>query len=213
MTKKEKVSLIAILCMTIFSFSGLLKLFAENLANLASVTLLIGIVFYFITREPEEKDGMSLKAIPKLFKDWKVILLVLAPIASAMVCNVLAKILVPAFLEHLAERTAFLSFDKMLILIVELLVAALGEEIAWRGFFLNKLSKKIKWIPALLVSSCLFAICHLNAGIIAVVMYDLLFVAIDSMLYGLVYKKTRNIPVCTISHFLANLFSVLFFLI
>lgn len=209
MKKTKKLSLIAIVFMTIFSFSGFLKLFNENITNLSSVTLLIGIVAYFITREPEDKDTMSLKSIPGLFKDWKVILLVLTPIASAAVCNVSAKLFVPEFLEHLAERTDFLSFDKIVIMIVELIIAAFGEEIAWRGFFLNQLSKKISFVPSLLISACLFALCHLTAGNIVVVVFDLSFIVIDAILYGLVYKKTNNIIVSTISHFLANLFSVL----
>lgn len=213
MYKTKKLSFIAIVLMTIFSFSGFLKLFNENITNLSSVTLLIGIVVYFITREPEEKDAMSLKSIPGLFKDWKVILLVLSPIAADIVCYVLAKLFVPEFLVHLAERTDFLSFDKMLIMVAELIIAALGEEIAWRGFFLNQLSKKINFVPCLLITSCLFAICHLSAGSVVVIVYDLTFIIINAVLYGLVYKRTNNIIVSTISHFLSNLFSVLIILL
>lgn len=213
MNKSKKISLIAIVFMTIFSFAGFLKLFNENIVNLSSITLLIGIVAYFITKEPEEKDAMSLKTIPGLFKDWKVILLVLTPIISALICYVSAKLFVPEFLEHLAGRTDFLSFDKIAIMVVELIVAALGEEIAWRGFFLNQLSKKISFVPSLLISACLFAICHISAGSVVVVIYDLLFIVIDAILYGLVYKKTNNIIVSTISHFSANLFSVLIILL
>lgn len=211
MNKIKILPSIAILFMIIFSFSGFLKLFNENIANLSSVTLLIGIVVYFMAREPEEKDAMSLKAIPSLIKDWKVILLVLLPIVADIVCYVLAKLFVPEFLEHLAERTDFVSFDKIVIMIVELVIAALGEEIAWRGFFQNQLSKKINFVPSLLITACLFALCHLSAGSVGVVVYDLLFIVINAVFYGLVYKKTDNIIVSTISHFLSNLFSVLIF--
>lgn len=208
MNKKERLSLIAILLMTLFSFSGLLILFDENIMNFASITLIIGIVFYFVTRQPEEKDAMSLKAIPQLLKDWKTILLVLMPIVSSIICNVIARLFLPEFIEHLSERTDFLSFDKILFLVVELAIAAFGEEIAWRGFYLNQLCKKIPLIPALLISAILFSICHFSMGSIAVILYDLLFIVIDAVLFGLVYKKTNNIIVSTISHFLANLFSV-----
>ncbi|MDE6625412.1 MAG: CPBP family intramembrane metalloprotease [Lachnospiraceae bacterium] len=208
MNKKGRLSCIAILLMTLFSFSGLLILFDENIMNFASITLIIGIVFYFVTRQPEEKDAMSLKAIPQLLKDWKNILLVLMPIASSIICNVIARLFLPEFIEHLSERTDFLSFDKILFWVVELVIAALGEEIAWRGFYLNQLCKKIPLIPALLISAILFSICHFSMGSIAVVLYDLLFIVIDAVLFGFVYKRTNNIIVSTISHFLANLFSV-----
>lgn len=210
---KERVAWIAVLLMTVFSFSGFLKLWNENMVNLSSITLLIGIVVYFITRKPEEKSAMSLKTIPGLVKDWKVLVLVFMPIVADIVCHVLAKLFVPEFLEHLAERTDFLSFDKVIILVVELIVAALGEEIAWRGFFQNRLSEKTGFVPALLITAVLFALCHINAGSVVVVVYDLLFIVINAVLYGLVYKKTNNIIVCTISHFLSNLFSVLIFLV
>lgn len=213
MNKKERLSFIAILLMTVFSFSGLLILFNDNIMNFASITLLIGIVFYFITREPEEKAGMSLKTIPQLLKDWKTILLILLPIAADIICNAIARLFLPEFIEHLSERTDFLSFDKILFLLVELVIAALGEEIAWRGFFLNRISKKIQLIPALLISAILFSLCHFSMGSIVVVLYDLLFITIDAVLYGLVYKRTNNIIVSTISHLLSNLFSVFIMLV
>ena len=213
MDKKERLSLIAIIIMIVFSFSGLLRLFNENIVNLASVTLIIGIVFYFITRKPEEKDAMSLKKIPQLLKDWKTILLVLTPLIADTICNVIARSFLPEFIEHLSERTDFLSFDKIIFLLVELVVAALGEEIAWRGFFLNQLSKKTPLIPALLISAILFSICHFSMGSMVVILYDLLFIVINAVLYGLVYKRTNNIIISTISHLLSNIFSVVIMLL
>ena len=136
---KKRLTLIAMLLMVVFSFSGFLLLFGDSNVNLASVTLIIGIVFYFITREREENDAMSLKAVPEALKDWKTDLFILLPVVMNVICYALAKLFVPEFLEHLSERTDFLSSGMILVLIAELLIAALGEEIAWRGFFLNKL--------------------------------------------------------------------------
>lgn len=206
--KKQKLAFIAMLLMVVFSFSGLLILLGDNNISLTSVTLLVGIVFYFITREPEEKEAFSLKAVPKLLKDWKLDLLILMPTLMNVICYALAKILIPEFLEHLSGRLDFLSFGAFIILIVELVVAALGEEIAWRGFFLHRLSKRLPLLPALLISAALFSLCHFNLGSVAVVVYDLLFIVINAVFYGLVYKRSNNLIVCTVSHFLANLFGV-----
>jgi len=107
--------------------------------------------------------------------------------------------------------TDFLSFDKIIILLAELFIAAWGEEIAWRGFFQNKLSKKLLLIPSLLITAIFFSLCHFFGGSIIVVLYDLLFIVINAVLYGLVYSRTNNIIVSTISHFLSNLFSILIF--
>lgn len=208
MNKKERLSYVALLLMTVFSFSGLLILFNENIINFASITLLVGIVFYFITEEPEEKEAMSLKKVPQLLKDKKTILLILLPIIADIICTAGARVFLPEFIEHLLERTDFLSFDKFLLLLAELIIAALGEEIAWRGFFLKQLSKKIPLIPALLISAILFSICHFSMGSIVVILYDLIFIVINAVFYGLVYKRTNNIIVSTIAHFISNLFSV-----
>ena len=206
--KKERLSLAAMLLMVLFSFSGFLTLFGDNNVNLASVTLIVGIVFYFVTREPEEKETMSLKAVPGAFKDWKTVVLIFMPIIMNFVCFGLAKMVLPEFLEHLSGRTDFLSFNMVLALIAELVIAALGEEIAWRGFFLNNLSKRLSFPLALLISATLFSICHFSTGSVAVVLYDLLFIVINAVFYGLIYKRSNNIIVSTISHFLANLVGV-----
>lgn len=110
--------------------------------------------------ESEEKETMSLKAVPKLLKDWKTDLFILMPAAMNIICYALAKTLLPEFIEHLSERTDFHTFEQIVVLAAVLIIAALGEEIAWRGFFLNKLSKRLPFVPALLITASLFSICH-----------------------------------------------------
>lgn len=214
MNKIKKLSLVSLLLMTAFSLSGLFKIEINgDTVKLVSFTLVIGIVVFFITREPEDKDAMSLKAIPQLLKNTKTIVLVVMPMVMNILCLTLAKWLVPEFLEHLSDRTDFLAFDKFLILLAELLIAALGEEIAWRGFYLKQLSKMSPFGVAVLITSVLFSLCHLSSGSTIVVLYDLLFIVINAVFYGLVYKRTNNILISTLSHFLANLLGVLALLV
>lgn len=205
---KKKLALIAIILMVVFSFAGLLTLLGDDMVNLTSLTLLVGIVSYFITREQEEKAAMSLKAIPKILKDWKMDLLILMPLIMDAICYGLAKWILPEFLEHLSNRIDFLSFDQILILIAELFIAAFGEEIAWRGFFLNKVSKSIPFVPALLITAALFSLCHFTVDSPVIVIYDLFFIVVNAVFYGLIFKKTNNIIVSTMSHLLANAFGV-----
>ena len=205
---KKKLSFTAMLLMVVFSFSGFLVLFGDNNVNLASITLLVGIVFYFVTREPEEKEVMSLKAVPKALKDWKTDLLILIPAVMDIICYAFAKMFLPEFLEHLSGRTDFLSSGQIVFLIAELVIAALGEEIAWRGFFLNRLSGYLPFPPALLITATLFSLCHFSTGSFIVVLYDLLFIIVNAVFYGLVYKRSNNIVVSTISHFIANLVGI-----
>lgn len=205
---KKRLALVAVILMIVFSFSGFLVLFGDNSVNLTSITLIVGIVFYFVTREPEEKEAMSLKAVPKVLKDWKTDLLILIPMVMDIICYAFAKAFVPEFLEHLSERTGFLSTGQIIVLIAELIVAALGEEIAWRGFFLTKLSKRLPFVPALLITATLFSLCHFSVGSFVAVLYDLIFIAVNAVFYGIIYKRSNSIIVSTISHLLANLVGI-----
>lgn len=205
---KKKLALTAMLLMVVFSFSGFLVLFGDNNVNLTSLTLLIGIVFYFVTRAPEEKETLSLKTVPMALRDWKTDLLILLPAVMNIICYAFAKMFLPEFLEHLSGRTDFLSSGQVVILIAELIIAALGEEIAWRGFFLNRLTGYLPFPPALLITATLFSICHFSTGSAAVVLYDLLFIIVNAVFYGLIYNRSNNITVSTISHFMANLLGI-----
>lgn len=42
-----------------------------------------------------------------------------------------------------------------------------------------------------------------------IVAYDISFVFINSILYGIIFYKTNNAWISAISHFIANLFSVI----
>lgn len=84
-----------------------------------------------------------------------------------------------------------------------------AEEIAWRAFFQKQLNKALPIVPVLLISSLLFALGHLREGSTIIVAYDIFFVFINSILYGIIFYKSNNAWISGISHFVANLFSVI----
>ena len=88
-------------------------------------------------------------------------------------------------------------------------ILTLGEEIAWRAFFQKQTTKMIRFIPSIVLTSLLFALGHYSAGSFIVVAYDLSFVFIDSILFGLVFKETDNAWCSWIPHFLADILGVL----
>ena len=125
----------------------------------------------------------------------------------------IALIFLPDYLEHVVSRTeAFLSWNLLFLLIFQLAFFALGEEIAWRAFFQKQLGKMMPIIPALLLTSLLFSFGHIVFASPLVVVYDIFFVFINSVLYGIVFYRTDNAWVSAIAHFLANFSSVVFFL-
>ena len=165
------------------SFANLLGL------KIAGISVIIGIVFFFINNfhenQPITESGLNFKAIRTDLKDRKIWLWILLPLIMDAVSITIAKMLLPEYIEHVLSRTEiFLSFDKVLLMLFQLAFLALGEEIAWRAFFQKQLNKAFSIIPVLLISSVLFAIGHFNQGNPVIVIYDIFFVFINSILYG-----------------------------
>lgn len=212
MKKISKSVMIPLIIMIMISLLCLLKIeIGGERLQLASFTLIIGIVAFFVTRKTnEDKDeGLNHKTILSSLKSKSMILWILMPMIMNVISLLIAKLFVPEFVEHLTARTDFLAFNMIPVLIVELVVAALGEEIAWRAFFQKQMSKSLPFVPSLIVSSALFSICHFNQGSAIVVIYDLVFIFINAMIYGIIFKKTDNAFISTIAHFLANLFGTI----
>lgn len=204
----KKISLIAIILMAILSFSNLLGL------KIAGLAVVVGVILFFVhkasEKQPFEGSGLDIGAIRINFKDKSIWFWIALPIIMDAVAIAISKLLLPEYLEHVLARTeAFVSFDKVLILIIQLAFLALGEEIAWRAFFQKQLNKALPIILTLLISSLLFAIGHFNQGNAVIVLYDALFVFINSVLYGVIFHKTNNAWISAISHFVANLFSII----
>lgn len=208
MKKTSKLVVISTIFMTVFSLTSLFKIeIGGEKIGLASITLIIGIIAFFITRRTNDNvnEGLNFKNIFSLLNDKKVIISVLMPAIMNAICFLIAKLFLPEFITHLKTRTDLLSFTMIPVLIVQLIIFALGEEIAWRAFFQKQISKMLPYVPSLIISAALFSLCHLNTGSIIVVMYDLLFVFINAIFYGIVFKKTDNACISTIAHFIANL--------
>ena len=117
----------------------------------------------------------------------------------------IAQFLLPDFIGHVAERTGqVLTFHKMPLLAAQLIIAVLGEEIAWRAFFQQRLSERVPMHLSMVCTSILFSLGHFSSGSILIVTYDLVFVFINSLLYGMVFKRTNNVYISALSHLIAN---------
>lgn len=204
----KKMSLIAIIIMTILSFANLFGL------KIAGLAVIVGVIFFFINKasekQPFEGSGLDIGAVKTNFKDKSIWFWIALPLIMDAVAITISKLFLPEYLEHVLARTEiFVSFDKVMIMIFQLAFLALGEEIAWRAFFQKQLNKVFPIIPTLLIPSVLFAIGHFNQGNAVIVLYDVFFVFINSVLYGIIFHKTNNAWISAISHFVANLFSII----
>ena len=126
-----------------------------------------------------------------------------------VLCIGISQRFLPEYLEHVLGRTsAFISLDTGIVLVFQLAILALGEEIAWRAFFQQQLQKVLPIVPALLVTSVFFSLGHIADGALSIVLYDIFFVFVNSLIYGVIFSKTHNAWMSAISHFSANLMSV-----
>ena len=179
-------------------------------SKIAGYSVFVGIAFFFITeavgKEKGTESGLRFHTILADLKKPGVILWLLLPIVSGVVTNIVGNLIFYGdFFDHVVGRAnAFLSFDKIVLLIGQIIIAAFGEEIAYRGFFFGKTSKILPvWLCAV-VSSAVFAAGHIAAGNIGIIIYDVATVFIDSLIFSVVYRKSGNCVISTLSHILAN---------
>ncbi len=202
-------------------FAALVAMAILSLTNLfgvpaAGIAVLVGILFCFFSSREEkqtaEENPLNIKTLGKALKNKSVWLWLPLPIVANAVCIGISLLFFPEFVAHVLNRSSsVLTLDNMVMLVGQLSILALGEEIAWRAFFQSQLKKILPFEAALFITSVLFALGHISVGDPKIVVYDLFFVFINSLLYGIVYKKSGNVWVSAISHYAANLSGILMF--
>lgn len=183
-------------------------------SQIAGYSVFIGIAFFFITeavdKTRDSKSGLRFNTIAADFKKPGVILWMLLPSVSGIVTLVVGNMIFGGeFVAHVMGRTSsMLSFDETALLIGQVIIAAFGEEIAYRGFFFGKSSKLFPvWVCAV-VSSAVFAAGHIATGNTGIVVYDVAAVFIDSLIFSVIYYKSCNCVISTFSHILGNAISL-----
>jgi len=211
----SKLSLAAMAVMAILSFTNLFGL------EISPYSIFIGLAFFFICsrieKKPTQDSGLDFKSIGVGFKNRKIWIWIVLPIIMDAVCVYLASEFLPEYIEFETARAgAFVKVELSINSILMFLVFALGEEIAWRAFFQQQLTKALSIVPVLIITSLLFTLGHFepgNAEKIGIVIFGLAFTFINSILYGVIFYKTRNAWISTISHYAANMFEVMLYVL
>ncbi len=205
---REILPLFGIGVMVIASFFNFFGL------NIAGISVIAGVATFFILKWRSKKSfsqsGLNLETMVADLKSRSIWLWICLPIVMNVLSLWIAKVALPEYVQYETGRAgAFVPIELSVVSTLQFLFFALGEEIAWRAFFQQQLNKFMPILPTLLVSSLLFALGHYQAGSTAVVLFNLFFVFMNSILYGIVFDKTKNAWVSTLSHFAANMFSVI----
>ncbi|MFB9973213.1 CPBP family intramembrane metalloprotease [Allobacillus sp. SKP2-8] len=205
------ILLIFVSAMIVLSVLSLFEL------SIAGISILVGVIGFILYRSKrQDLFGSHELSLPRFIIEFKMkpnwFWLVLPLIMNVLSLSI-AALFLPEFFTHLQERTEVaLSFQVIFLLIIQLTVMALGEEIAWRAFFQKQMSHFMPIAPAILVTSIFFTLGHFAIGPTLIVGYDLVFILINSVLYGVIFHKTNNAWMSALSHFVANVFAVLFVL-
>lgn len=198
-TKRENIELYIIIGLMIVSV-----LFIPVLKGIMAIA---PIVYFLVERKvrkrtKEEIGFRTANFSEKMKQSWMLILFV----GTVMQLFYLFSYqnFFPQVLEHVLGRVPLDFSDLNPILFLSIVLLAFGEEIVFRGLIQARLSKLMPVWVAILVTSLLFAVMHIATGETTVVMVDLMSVFIDSVLFGIIFAKTRSIYIATLAHILAN---------
>lgn len=214
MENTTRPTIITILVMAVMAMVSFTNIFG---LNLSSAAIIIGIIFFFVNqrleKQPVKGSGLDFRAIGADLKDRRIWLWLVLPLFVDAVCVLLAIWFLPEYIKYETVRAgAFVAIELSVSSVLMFFVFALGEEIAWRAFFQNRLSRVLPIVPVLLITSLLFSLGHYQPGNTVVVLYGLIFTFINGVLYGIIFHKTNNAWISAISHFAANIFEVALFI-
>ena len=178
--------------------------------------MLVAIAYLSVERRlrkrRSEDIGFDIKGVPLAVREnWLFILLVV--FVTPLLTVAIGKLFLPDYFTHVLDRvTPYVKVGAMDKLFTQLLVLAFGEEIVFRAFLQGRLSLFINSRWAILLTSLVFAAVHFTTGLLLVVALDLLSVFVDSLLFGIIFERSKNVFVSTLSHFLGNSFGMLLLL-
>ena len=216
-TKLNKSVVAFLIIMSILSFSNIFKLEVKGKAlKLAGLTIIVGLVAFFVTRNTNEskQEALDIKTfLPKL-KSKKVIALISVPVVLNIILVFVYKAFMPEYFDFLQSRLPFeLELSKLKPIFFESMVIPLGEEIAMRAFFQKQTTKVFGFIPSVIITSVLFAIGHFSYGAPAIMILDISGIFVDSIFYGLIFQETDNAWCSWVPHFLADIIVIMMIMV
>jgi uncharacterized protein len=157
------------------------------------------------------ENGFNLKSFPKgVIANLGWILLVGVGTQALAVFGAFAWL--PEYSQHVIGRLPLDISTLSISVIIALLISTLGEEIIYRGLFQNRISAFLPVSAAIALSSLIFGLMHYSPGPTLVVLVDVSLVIVDSVIYGIIFARSRNIFVSWAAHFLADVVGMAFLL-
>ena len=132
--------------------------------------------------------------------NWRLFLLVVIVLQVIPVALFFA---LPEGVSHVLGRIP--AVNTLTVAIALIIVLALREELVFRSLFQERFSWFIGNVPAIVFVSLIFALSHLTIGALLVLAVDLLFVFLDSVVYGLIFARSHNVLLAWLAHLSADI--------
>jgi membrane protease YdiL (CAAX protease family) len=192
--------------MALISLTSILNIRLRG-SSVAGFSTIFGAIIFLVYIKRNKEQGNSIGLSKKhlwrdIKKSWLYIIL---PSVINVICIMISKLLLPDYIEHVISRSdGLISFQIIILMIIQFIIFAFLEEISWRGFLQNQLGLYTNPAVSIIITSVFFSIGHATKGDPVIVVYDVFFVFLNSIFYGLVFYKTKNALASTLSHFIAN---------
>jgi membrane protease YdiL (CAAX protease family) len=172
---------------------------------------LLPIAYFLVERQIRKRKfddiGFRWKNTWKDLKhNWHLVLLV--AVVTQLGTLLIARVFVPDFFAHVRSRVPVLTVNQLIPLVLTVLMGTFAEEIVYRGFAQERLCWFVGPTFSVLIASAVFSSMHFSPGTPGVIAYDLSTIFIDSLIYGLIYHRTKNIFASWVPHLLADFVGV-----
>jgi uncharacterized protein len=111
----------------------------------------------------------------------------------------------PAFLEHIQARLPFETDIAWAMLLPVLAMSLVGEEMTYRTLIQGRLAPYVGIPAAVGIASLLFGLAHVAPGPVLVVLTDVGLIVVDSILYGAMFARRKNLWVVWLAHLLGDI--------
>ncbi|OPJ59582.1 CPBP family intramembrane glutamic endopeptidase [Clostridium oryzae] len=183
----------------------------------SSIIPVIPAIYLLIEKRKRHRSwsdiGFKIKNIfSDLRMNWYLVLLV--GVISPLLTFMIGKYCIPGFTDHVKSRLP-MDINVIAPTIITITISTFLEEVIFRGFLQGRLEWFIPPTKSIIISSCIFTLMHYSSGSIPIVALDMLGIFVDSIIYGIIFTKTKNLFASWIGHYLSDLIGIvcLFFLI
>ncbi len=144
---------------------------------------------------------------PDLRANW--FWFVLVGVISQPLIVVVTKIWFPAYLEHVIDRLPFNDGTGLGLILPMLAVSLVLEELTYRTLIQGRLTSYLGAPLAILIASILFGFAHFTSGPFWIVFLDVGMIIVDSILYGVIYKRSGNLVITWLAHLTGDVLGLL----